>query len=91
MSYTHRSYEDVVVYGPSNTGTTSSNAFDAGFKLGAEVRASRKITIGADIRYLFNLSYRTENPLAYQMGPVLGEPLESLSYYFATINLKVSL
>lgn len=88
--YTRRSYTDKVTFGHPGNNSTGSNAFDAGFLMGVEVAATKRITIGADIRYLMNLTYRTDDPLAYE-GAVFGDPIESLNYYFATISLKVSL
>lgn len=89
--YTRRNYSARVSFGPSSQSVTGSSAFDGGFLIGVDVGATEKLTIGADIRYLMNLSYRTDDPLAYYNGVYIGEPLEGLNYYFATINLKLAL
>ncbi len=89
--YTRRSYSDRIRYG-SNTGSTrGSNSFDGGFLVGVDVSATKKLTVGMDIRYLMNFSYRTDDALAYNVGYQQGDPIESLNYYFATLSLKLSL
>lgn len=87
--YTRRSFDNSVYYSNTNTDNSVSHAIDAGTLFGVDVQVAKKLTVGADIRYMMNLSSRTDNPYAYY-GTV-GKPIESLSYYFATLNLKLQL
>ncbi len=92
LGFTRRDYSDRVNYGYSNS-ATGSNAFDGGLMAGLDVRASDNLTVGADVRYLMNISYRTDNPLAYGVGnsSYIGSvPLESLSYAIMSLNTKLS-
>jgi outer membrane protein W len=90
--YTRRSYSDRVSWNTSANSIRGSNAFDGGFMAGVDIQATPSLTVGADIRYLTNISYRTDDPLAYGFGgPTFGSPIEGLSYYFAGLNLKLSL
>jgi outer membrane protein W len=92
--YARRNYSDRVSYGPPSA-TRGSNSFDGGFSAGVDLRATKRVTIGADIRYMMNLSYRTDDALAYNSynpySVVATSPLESASYYFMTLNLKLAL
>lgn len=87
--YTRRTYTQRLNIGylPNNGEASGSSSFDGGFKLGVDVRATERLAVGASVRYLMNISNRTDDPLAY-IGRY-GTPIEELSYYFATINLKV--
>jgi hypothetical protein len=95
VGYTRRSYTGRVTYnnwgGANNSSISSSNAFDAGLITGAELTLSDKFTIGANIKWFWNMSYRTDDAMAYSYGPPVGSPIESLNYYLATISFKLSL
>lgn len=89
--YTRRSYSDRVTYGYSSP-MKGSNAFNGGFRIGVDVKAGKRLTVGADMRYMMNLSYRTDDALAYNAAAYNStSPIEGSSYYFATVNLKFAL
>ncbi|MCC6278553.1 MAG: outer membrane beta-barrel protein [Oligoflexia bacterium] len=91
-SYTGRiSYGSPTPYGSSGETTSGSNAFDAGLSAGAALVLSERFTIGATIKWFFNLSYRTDDPLTYAYGPPVGSAIESLNYYLATVDFKIAL
>jgi hypothetical protein len=94
--YTRRSFSSRVSFGPPDA-NTGSNAIDGGFLVGVDVRCTNRISVGADMRYMMNISYRPDNPLSYSninnpysYAPQTS-PIESSSYYFATLNLKLAL
>ena len=92
LDYTRRDYSSRVTYGTGATSYTGSNAFNGGFLAGFEVHASDSLIIGGELRYLINISYRTDNPASYGYGGVVynvGTPIESLSYYTATLSTKL--
>ncbi|MDZ4676181.1 MAG: outer membrane beta-barrel protein [Oligoflexia bacterium] len=92
VGYTRRNYTNRVSYGyTGNTAISGSNAFDGGLLVGVDISATKKLSVGADVRYLWNISYRTDDALAYTYGPQVGSPIEGLNYYFATLNLKLTL
>jgi hypothetical protein len=94
VGYTRRSYNDRVTYYPnpySNGSSTGSSAFDGGLMVGVDIMATKNLSVGADLRYMMNLSYRTDDALAYYYSAVGANPLESLNYYIASINLKLAL
>jgi len=88
--YTRRSYSNLVTYGINSSTTSGSNALDGGILVGVDIMATKKLSIGADFRYMMNISYTTDNALAYY-GPILGNPVETLNYYIASITLKLAL
>ncbi|MBK9293320.1 MAG: hypothetical protein IPM57_02590 [Oligoflexia bacterium] len=94
VGYTRRNYSARVSWGVYNESYTGSNAFDGGLLGGFAVRASDMITLGGEFRYIWNFSYRTDDPLAYGVGGytyVIGSPIESLNYYTVTLNLRITL
>jgi hypothetical protein len=89
LDYARRNYYDVVDYGYTYGTPTGSNAFNAGLMVGADFKISDNLILGCQFSYLWNISYWTDNPLAYGLyGPIYGQSVESLNYYMATLNLR---
>ena len=97
VGYTRRNYSNLAMYGYQNgfglngNGSNGSNAFDGGLMVGVDVALTKKVSIGADFRYMFNLTSSLDNPWSGYNTAFSQTPLESMSYYFADINLKLSL
>lgn len=61
LSYTRRSYvASQNSYYSSQTETTS-NAFDVGISTGVDVMLSESFTLGLDLKYFMNMTYRIQN------------------------------
>jgi hypothetical protein len=89
LDYARRSYSDVADYGYTYGLTSGSNALNAGLMAGLDVELSKNLILGFQFQYLFNVSYWTDSPLAYGLyGNLYGTPVEQLSYYMATLNLR---
>jgi hypothetical protein len=60
VAYTYRNYTDTrYLYTPQSA---SSSAFDVGIVTGADLVVSEGFTVGADLKYLVNLTNRTNYP-----------------------------
>jgi hypothetical protein len=88
LSYTKRSFENrnttSYTNGYNYTGARQSYpdswGIDGGVSLGVDVSLSPKFAIGADFKYLTNLTYdREDNPQTRSYGN--SQPVEELSYY----------
>jgi hypothetical protein len=88
LGYTRRVYKDRQYYYPGPEIT--SNAFDAGLSSGLDVNLSDNFSIGMDLRYLFNLSYRVNGaPQTSIINPSqFNRPVEEYSYYLVTIGAR---
>lgn len=94
VGYTRRGYSARVSWAYNNDSYTGSNAFDGGLLAGVAIKASDSIVFGAEFRYIWNFSYRTDDPLAYGVSGytyIIGAPLESLNYYTASVNMRIIL
>ncbi|MGE3974521.1 MAG: hypothetical protein AB7F59_08355 [Bdellovibrionales bacterium] len=74
-----------------NSTRPDSWAIDGGLLVGADVKVSEAFFMGADVRYIMNLSYRRDKDPrdlnyygVYSNG--YGTPIEELNYYIFTIN-----
>ena len=102
-SYTHRSYSmsNSNNYGYNYGGTSnqdkgSTDAFDAGLEAGLDLALTNSFSIGADVRYLWNIASKTSsdngyrnysyNNQSYQNGGI--PVVEDLSYYIASLSAK---
>lgn len=93
LGYSRRDYQSRLSWGYGVDSGTGSNAFEGGLLIGADIKCTENLYIGADFRYMMNISYRTDNPLAYGYfgnSVYVGSPIESLNYYLASINAKIS-
>ncbi|HEX4922477.1 MAG TPA: hypothetical protein VFV50_00255, partial [Bdellovibrionales bacterium] len=93
VSYTTRTFEDALIQRPSSQG------YDAGLTLGADIAISDNFSLGADLRYFMNLSSRREqssysNGWGYGYttgyGPYPGvqdgKAVDEINYYVLGIN-----
>jgi outer membrane protein W len=74
-----------------NVSRPSSWSIDGGLLVGADVKISESFFLGADVRYLTNLSYRRDRDprdVGYYgvFSNGFGTPIEELSYYLFTVN-----
>jgi len=92
LSYTYRTFKNK--YNPTNfnyySNTQQNNppdtrALDGGVSVGADIRLSDSFHIGADLKYMMNLTYdRDDNPRTRNYNNT--QPIEELSYYFFTVQ-----
>ncbi len=93
-SYTHRNY-DFQSNCACNSGdsATKTDAIDAGLQAGVDVAVSSNFSIGADLKYLWNItnkvsgSDRSSSSNSYAYGPQV-KYVEDFSYYMATVSAK---
>jgi hypothetical protein len=73
-------------------GSASSQAIDLGIITGADFEFSPKFTIGADFRYLFNVSSRvtTDRNSAFLSSNSYGTPIEKLQYWNMSLAARVN-
>ncbi len=93
LGYTSRNFENknTYNYNPYYNNTNSrqqypsSWAIDGGISAGADIKLSEKFHIGADLRYMMNLTYdREENPVLRYYSNTTA--IEELSYYMFSVN-----
>lgn len=87
--YTYRTYEEQQYYNIGNVKSVSTNAFDVGALVGLDVQLTDSFALGADLRWMKNISYRENSD--YQASfvyPRAGKAVEELSYYFGSLTGK---
>ncbi len=81
--YTQRIYKDDTIFLDKYDNT--SHAFDIGLTTGLDIALSKAIGIGAELRYIFNLSYRTNDKFRRVIydynSPYGSSPIESIDRY----------
>jgi hypothetical protein len=92
LSYTHRDYKDSQYFDTQYALESSSWAIDAGLIIGADVRLTDAFTIGADFKYIRNISYDVNTKgLKSSYNQAYGfdaNPVEELGTYTFLINAK---
>ncbi|MEQ1875465.1 MAG: outer membrane beta-barrel protein [Bdellovibrionia bacterium] len=95
VSYTTREFEDPIIKRPSSQG------YDAGLSVGADIALNEQFAIGADLRYFMNLSSRRDNSstvpsgYGYQYGygsyPGVdgGKFVDEINYFVLGINASI--
>ncbi len=88
VSYTHRTYSDAQGNYSSPSSECSTQAIDAGVTAGLDLLISDNFSIGADFKYMTNITSRQDS--AYKQSIVnpssnFGTAVEDLQYY--TISL----
>jgi hypothetical protein len=95
VSYTTREFQDSWVKRPGSQG------FDAGLSAGADIALNEQFSIGADLRYMMNLSSRRDNSNTtpsgygynYGYGPYPGVQggnfIDEINYYVLGINAQI--
>lgn len=88
--YTHRTYKDDSIFLDQFDGDTS-HAFDMGLTTGVDIALAKAITVGAELRYIFNLSYRTNDDFRSVVysdySPFGARPIESIDRYSFLIRM----
>ena len=99
LGYTHRKVTNRDIYysygggytGPEGEGTSS--AFDMGLTAGADLQISKTFAIGAEARYMTNISYQrdqTFEDMKYYEEAAGLSAIEELDYYTITVNGKIT-
>lgn len=67
---------------------TNSHAVDMGTIIGVELELSQRVAIGADFKYMFNLTSRNNADNSYT--PPGTTPLEKLNYYVMSVSARMN-
>ena len=92
-SYTHRNYDAQSSCCGSSESLTKTDAIDAGVQAGLDIAISSNFSIGADLKYLWNItnkvsgSNRSSTSSSNTYGPQV-KYVEDFSYYMATVAAK---
>lgn len=86
IGYTYRVYtdRDHSRYYGSDDDTASSNAFDAGVLIGGVVAINDSFGLGAEMKYMANLDYKTNSGILDDVYED-GNPLEKEDYYTLSV------
>ncbi len=88
LAYSYRTYEvspDRFQYAPPGMGDGNTSAIDAGVTAGVDIKLSRRFSLGADFKYMFNMSSNLEE------GTVPGyKSPEKMNYYVLGVAGKMS-
>ena len=100
-SYTRRSYSmPSYGYGSNSNSILSTDAFDAGLEGGVDLALTNNFSIGADVRYLWNIASKSSdsNTSGGRYNPNYGsgytnknagfQVVEDFAYYIATLSAK---
>ena len=87
VSYSYRSYAATTPtsYGPSGTEFGTSHAVDLGVIAGVDLEFNDKMSIGVDMKYMFNMSSRIDGSSV--SGALLPEKSQ---YYITGITARVN-
>lgn len=87
VSYSYRTYvtDSYTSYGAAGTKTGTSGAIDLGVTAGIDIALNNRFTLGADMKYMFNMSANINgDTVAGATSP------EKLNYYLLGIAAKMS-
>lgn len=76
--------------GLQNQDSGYSHAVDLGVDAGVDVEFSPRFTLGAGLKYMFNMSSRVTTEYANSSYGYMGTPIEKLQYYIASIAARVN-
>lgn len=90
LSYTYRKYSQTsnLILLTGNTG--SSTAMDAGLGGGIDYDLNKAFTLGAEFRYMFNLSNQVSANYTNPSYGYIGTAIESLQYYVAGVAARLN-
>ncbi len=92
-SYVHRKYEDRQFFDNYYALEGTSWAMDVGAMVGADIRLSDNLSIGADFRYVVNIAYDTDAKGRLQSSRIYqnfyDEPVEEMGYYNFLVSAKL--
>jgi hypothetical protein len=91
LAYSYRQYSLTNYNTGSNSNTTgNSNAWDAGLSAGLDYAFDARYAIGADLKYMFNISNSVNSTYINPTYGYSGSRLESLQYYTLGLSAKVN-
>ncbi|MEQ1724155.1 MAG: autotransporter outer membrane beta-barrel domain-containing protein [Pseudobdellovibrio sp.] len=91
VAYSYRQYSLTNYNTGSNSNTTgSSNAWDAGLSAGLDYVLDAGYAIGADLKYMFNISNSVNSTYINPTYGYTGSKLENLQYYTLGLSAKVN-
>lgn len=90
LSYTSRKYSQTnnLILLTGNTG--SSTAMDAGLSGGIDYDLNKSLSLGAEFRYMFNLSNQVSANYTNPSYGYIGTSIESLQYYVAGVAARLN-
>ena len=90
LSYTYRKYSQTsnLILITGNTG--NSTAMDAGVSGGIDYDLNKSFSLGAEFRYMFNLSNQVSANYVNPSYGYTGTPIESLQYYVAGVAARLN-
>lgn len=90
LSYTYRKYSQTnnLILLTGNTG--SSTAMDAGLGGGIDYDFNKSLSLGAEFRYMFNLSNQVSANYTNPSYGYIGTSIESLQYYVAGVAARLN-
>ncbi len=90
LSYTYRKYSQTsnIILLTGNTG--SSTAMDAGLGGGVDYDLNKSLSLGAEFRYMFNLSNQVSANYTNPSYGYIGTSIESLQYYVAGVAARLN-
>ncbi|MFK8139370.1 MAG: outer membrane beta-barrel protein [Bdellovibrionales bacterium] len=88
-AFTMREYTSLTNGSFSGQGGVQSNAFDLGFIAGVDIDLNNKFSVGADLRYMFNISNRYDRDTNFTNTFVSDRRLEDMQYYIFGISGKI--
>ena len=93
--YSYRTFswsaENYGGYSTQGGNDANSSAIDLGIVTGADFELSPRFTLGADFRYMFNLSSRvSQGNGGFLNSPAYGTPIEKLQYWNLSLAARVS-
>lgn len=90
LAYTYRTFADTQYKATSET--ASSHAIDWGTSLGLDLELAPDYSIGADFKYMFNLSSRVDSGVQSSFSRQFQQtkPIEQFNYYVMGINMKAA-
>ncbi len=93
--YSYRTFgwsaENYGTYSNQGGNDANSQAIDLGIVTGADFEFTPKFTLGADFRYMFNMSSRvSQGNGGFLNTPAYGTPIEKLQYWNLSLAARVS-
>jgi hypothetical protein len=87
LAYDNYYYDNINNYNGSGLNDAESGAFDVGFSLGADVKVARTFIVGAEYRYMTNLTNKTDSRYLndYYNYYDISTPLEEFNYYTISV------
>jgi len=93
LAYIYRDYKDTQQFDSARALEGTSWAINTGLLVGADLKLSDNVSLGADLSYLFNITYQVHTSSGLEPSKIMyndgnGQPIEAVSFYNFLINLK---